>query len=218
LLRSDLVRTLGIFGDRTVIKEAFRRFEDSRSGQTDLSPDLRKAVSEVVGRYCSPAVYDELRKMAQEAPLLEAKEDFYRALEVALDPELARQTLQLTISKEMSTGESTAALAGVALAGEHADLAWRFAKDHLNDLLKLYGASLWSDLLPKIAEGFNTSDYADQLVQLARDRGTASSLSKAKAAADQLRFRAKLKNLLVEVDDWVLKKSDNQIQTAGSEH
>jgi aminopeptidase N len=218
LLRSDLVRTLGIFGDRTVIKEAFRRFEDSRSGQTDLSPDLRKAVSEVVGRYCSPAVYDELRKMAQEAPLLEAKEDFYRALEVALDPELARQTLQLTISKEMSTGESTAALAGVALAGEHADLAWRFAKDHLNDLLKLYGASIWSDLLPKIAEGFNTSDYADQLVQLARDRGTASSLSKAKAAADQLRFRAKLKNLLVEVDDWVFKKSDNQIQTAGSEH
>ncbi len=219
LLRSDLIQTLGIFGDRVVIEETFRRFEDSRKGQTELSPDLRKAVTQVVGRYSSPGIYEELRKLAQEAPLLEAKQDFYRALEVALDPELAKQTLRLTMTREMSTVESTAAFSGIALAGEHADIAWRFTKDHLDDLSALHAGSLWSDLLPKIAEGFNGSEYADEFVQLARTKGSADSLTKAKAAADQLHFRAKLKDhLLPEVDDWVLKTLDGHVQAAVNDH
>jgi aminopeptidase N len=217
LLRSDLVQMLGIFGDRIVIDEAFRRFEDSRKGQADLSPDLRRAVTEVVGRYSSPAVYDELYKFAQEAPLLEAKQDFYHALEVALDPDLAKRTLQLVVT--MSPAESKTAFSAVALAGEHADLAWQFAKDHLDELHTQHTESLWSDLLPRIAEGFNVSGYADELVQLARAQGTADSLSKAKAAADQLHFRAKLKDhILPEVDDWVLKRLDGQVQAATNEH
>src|SRR6201987_4455881 len=76
LLRSDLIRTLGAFGDRGVIDEAFRRFEESRKGKADLSPDLRRAVTEVVGRYSSTAIYDELYQSAQQAPMPEAKQDF----------------------------------------------------------------------------------------------------------------------------------------------
>jgi aminopeptidase N len=219
LLRSDLIQTLGIFGDRIVIDEAFRRFEESRKGQADLSPDLRRAIAQVVGRYSSPEVYEELRQLAQQASLLEAKQDYYRALEVALDPELAKQTLDLTLTKEISTAESTTAFSAIALTGEHADLAWRFTKAHLDNLYAQRGDSLWSDLLPRIAEGFNASEYADEFVQLARSRGSANSLSKAKAAADQLHFRAKLKDhLLPDVDDWVLKKLDGRVQAAVNEH
>jgi aminopeptidase N len=217
LLRSDLIQTLGTFGDRLVIDEAFRRFEDSRKGQTDLAPDLRRAVAEVVGRYSSPPIYDELHKYAEQASLLEAKQDFYHALEVALDPDLAKRTLQLAIT--MSPAESKTAFSAVALAGEHAELAWQFAKDHLDDLHAQHTESLWSDLLPRIAEGFNASGYADELVRLARAQGSADSLSKAKAAADQLRFRAKLKDhLFPEVDDWVLKKLDGRVQAVVNEH
>jgi aminopeptidase N len=217
LLRSDLIRTLGAFGDRVVIDEAFRRFEESRKGQADLSPDLRRAVTEVVGRYSSPAVYDELQKSAQQAPLLEAKQDFYRALEVALDPDLAKRTLQLAIT--MSPDESKAAFSAVAVTGEHAELAWEFTKNHLDDLHAQRNEKLWSDLLPRIAEGFNAPGYADELVQLARAQGSAGSLSKAKAAADQLHFRARLKDhLLPDLDNWVLKKLDRRVEAAVSEH
>jgi aminopeptidase N len=217
LLRSDLIQTLGIFGDRIVIDEAFRRFEDSRKGQADLPADLRGAVTAVVGRYSSPAVYDELYKFAQDAPLLEAKQDFYHALEVALDPDLAKRTLQLVVT--MSPAESKTAFSAVALAGEHAELAWQFAKDHLDELHTQYTESLWPDLLPGIAEGFNVSGRADELVQFARAQGSADSLSKAKAAADRLRFRAKLRDhLLPDVDDWVLKKLDGRVQAAANEH
>jgi aminopeptidase N len=216
LLRSDLIRTLGGFGDRVVIDEAFRRFEEPRTGQADLSPDLRRAVTEVVGRYSSPTIYDELHKAAQQAPLLEAKQDFYHALEVALDPDLADRTLQLAIT--MSAEESKAAFSAVAVEGEHAELVWQYTKKHLDDLHAQYDEKLWSELLPKIAEGFNASSYADELEQLARAQGSAGSLSRAKAAADQLRFRAKLKDhLLPDVDDWVLKKLDGRTQTAVSE-
>jgi aminopeptidase N len=217
LLRSDLIRTLGAFGDRGVIDEAFRRFEESRKGKADLSPDLRRAVTEVVGRYSSTAIYDELYQSAQQAPMPEAKQDFYHALEVALDPDLAKRTLQLAIT--MSPAESKAAFSAVAVAGEHAELVWLFTKNHLDDLHAQYNEKLWSDLLPKIAEGFNSYGYADELVQLARARGSADSLSKAKAAADQLHFRAKLKDhLLADLDDWVLKKLDGRVQAAANEH
>jgi aminopeptidase N len=217
LLRSDLIQTLGAFGDRIAIDEAFRRYEESRKGQTNLAPDLRRAVTEVVGRYSSPAIYDELLESAQKAPLLEAKQDFYRAIEVALDPALAKRTLQLAIT--MSPAESNAAFSAVAVAGEHAELAWEFAKNHLDDLRAQHNEKLWSDLLPKIAEGFNASRYADELVQLARAQGSAESLIKVKAAADQLQFRAKLKDhLLPDVDDWVLKRLDGRVQAAANEH
>jgi len=212
-----LIQTLGAFGDRIAIDEAFRRYEESRKGQTNLAPDLRRAVTEVVGRYSSPAIYDELHESAQQAPLLEAKQDFYHAIEVALDPDLAKRTLQLAIT--MSPAESNAAFSAVAVAGEHAELAWEFAKNHLDDLRAQHNEKLWSDLLPKIAEGFNASGYADELVQLARAQGSAESLIKAKAAADQLQFRAKLKDhLLPDVDDWVLKKLDGRVQAAANEH
>jgi aminopeptidase N len=217
LLRSDLIQTLGAFGDRIAIDEAFRRFEESRKGQANLAPDLRRSVTEVVGRYSSPGIYDELHESAQQAPLWEAKQDFYHAIEVALDPNLAKRTLQLATS--MSPAESDAAFSAVAVAGEHAELAWEFAKKHLDDLRAQHNEKLWSDLLPKIAEGFNSSGYADELVQLARAGGSAESLVKAKAAADQLRFRAKLKDhLLPDVDDWVLKKLDGRVQAAANEH
>jgi aminopeptidase N len=217
LLRTDLIQTLGAFGDRLVIDEAFQRFAESRKGKTDLSPDLRGAVTEVVGRYSSPAIYDELQKSAQQALLLEAKRDYYHALEVALDPDLARRTLQLAIT--MSPAESKAAFSAIAVDGEHAELAWQFTKNHLDDLHAKHDGKLWLDLLPKIAEGFNVSKYADELVQLARAQGSADSLSKAKAAADQLHFRAKLKDhLLPDVDDWVLKDLDGRVQAALSEH
>ena len=217
LLRSDLIQTLGAFGDRVVIDEAFRRYEESRKGQADLSPDLRRAVAEVVGRYSSPTIYDELRQSAQQAPLLEAKQDFYHALEVALDPDLAKRTLQLAVT--MSRAESSAAYSAVAVAGEHAELAWEFAKNHLDDLHAQHNEKLWSDLLPKVAEGFNASSYGDELVQLARAQGSAESLIKARAAANQLQFRAKLKDhLLPNVDDWVLQKLDGRVQAAVNEH
>jgi hypothetical protein len=211
-----LIQALGIFGDRVVIDEAFRRFEESRKGKADLSPDLRRAVTEVVGRYSSPVIYNNLQKSAEQAPLLEAKQDLYHALEVALDPGLAKRTLQLAIT--MSPTESKAAFSTVAVAGEHAELVWDFMKDHLDDLHGQHTGNLWSDLLPKIAEGFNASSYADEWVRLARAQGSGDSLSKAKAAADQLHFRVKLKDhLLPDVDDWVLKKLDGRTQTA-SEH
>jgi aminopeptidase N len=217
LLRSDLIQAAGAFGDRVVIDEAFRRFDESQKGKADLSPDLRRAVTEVVGRYSSPTIYDELLNSAQQAPLLEAKQDFYHALEVALDPDLADRTLQLAVT--MSPAEAKAAFSAIAADGEHAELVWQFTKNHLDDLRAQHDEKLWSDLLPKIAEGFNTASYADELVQLARAQGSADSLSKAKAAANQLNFRTKLKDhILPDVDDWVLKRLDGRVQAAVSEH
>jgi len=217
LLRNDLIQTLGMFGGRPVIDEAFQRFEDFRKGRSDLSPDLRRAIAEVVGRYSSSEIYEALYSLAQQAPLLEAKQDFYHALGTALDPELAKRTLQMAIT--LPPAESRTALSAVALTGEHADLVWQFTKEHWDNLQAQGSESLWSNLLPKIAEGLNGSEYAEELERLAGSWRSANSASRVKRAVDQLRFRAGLKDhLLPDVDDWVLKKLDGHTQAATREH
>jgi aminopeptidase N len=217
LLRNDLIRTLGMFGDRLVIDEAFRHFEDFRKGRTDLSPDLRVAVAEVVGRYSSLEIYQALLSLAQQASLLEARQDFYQALGTALDPELAKRTMQIAIT--MPPAESRTTLSAVALAGEHAELVWQFTKEHWDQLQAQGSDSLWSNLWPKIITGLNSSEYAEELERFASSRCSADSLSRVKGAVDELRFRERLKeHLLPDVSDWVLKRLDGHTQAATSEH
>ena len=58
--RATLIETLGFFGDRDVIDESFKRFENYRGNPSSLAPNLRSAVIAIVGRYSSQNINQEL--------------------------------------------------------------------------------------------------------------------------------------------------------------
>jgi hypothetical protein len=213
LFRNELIETLGVFGDRSVINQAFERFQQLLKDPTSLPPDLRSAVVRVVGRYSSETVYGQLRQLAHDASLLEAKDDFYHAMECALDPTLAQKTLEFAVSDEVSPTESIKAFAGVALEGEHADLAWSFVKDRLDRLEKDLSQSLWAALVPAILEGMSDRQTTDEILALGKSRAPDNGVVRTQMAADLLQARAKLRErLLPDIDDWVKKRAGTRVE------
>jgi aminopeptidase N len=213
LFRNELIEALGIFGDRSVINEAFERFEQLRTDPNSVAPDLRGAVVAVVGRYSSETVYSQLHQLARQATLLEAKDDYYHAMECALDPKLAQKTLELAIGQELSPAESAGAFAKVASEGEHADLAWNFVKDRLALLEKDRSQTLWTVLVPSVVEGLYDRDTANEILNLSKNQATANGLTRTQIAADLLQVRAKLRErLLPDIDDWVKKRAGTRVE------
>ncbi|MFY9988649.1 MAG: ERAP1-like C-terminal domain-containing protein [Chthoniobacterales bacterium] len=213
LFRNELIEALGVFGDRSVINEAFERFEQLHKNPDSIAPDLRGTVVAVVGRYSSEAVYTQLHQLAREATLLEAKDDYYHAMECVLDPKLAEKTLELAIGQELSPAESAGAFAKVASEGEHADLAWNFVKERLDLLEKDRSQTLWTVLVPSIVEGLYDRDTANEILNLSKDRATANGLTRTQMAADLLQVRAKLRErLLPDIDDWVKKRAGTRVE------
>ena len=129
--RATLIETLGFFGDRDVIDESIKRFEQCRENRSSLAPNLRSAVLAIVGRYSSQIVHHELLSMAENTRSAEEKRMYLRALGAALDPELARDTLQYLVSDKVQPRDASLVFEQVAAEGEHPDLAWSFAVDHV---------------------------------------------------------------------------------------
>jgi hypothetical protein len=215
LFRNELIETLSIFGDRSVINQAFERFEQMRKDPNSVTPDLRGAVVAVVGRYSSEKVYAELHELAHDATLLEAKDDYYHAMECALDPKLAEKTLEVAISEELSPAESASAFAKVASEGEHADLAWNFVKGRLDQLEKNQSQTLWTLLVPAIVEGMYDRETAEEILNLSKNRAKDNGLVRTQMAVDLLQARAKLRErLLPDIDDWVKKRAGTRVEAA----
>ena len=101
MLRADLLRSLGAFGDEAIIAEAKRRFQAFLRDPASLTRDLRDAVVHLAGRHADRATYDTLIRLARKSQSDADRIRYYSAAASALDPRLAQETLSLTHSDEL---------------------------------------------------------------------------------------------------------------------
>ena len=205
LLRARLIATIGSVGDPAVIAECQRRFADFVQKPSSLPGDLRGPVLEVVGRHADRETYDQLHALAGAAQTTEDKRRFYGAMQAALDPTLARETLALSLSGEMSITESTRNVAAVA-ASEHTALAWDFAREHMDALLKQMTSFGINGYLPHIMGSFTDAPRADELEEYVRKHSPPDAFAEAAKTADLIRHLADVKKrALPAIDAWVQK-------------
>ena len=203
-LRAQLIAVLGQCGDAAVIAECTRRFEIYLKDPGSLPGGLRDPVLQVVGRYASPETYAKLHTLARTALTTEEKRRAYGAMQVVQDPALLQETLALSLGHEMSTSESSRNLAQIATEGEHPELAWDFAKQHLSELMK--GTTFFgrNSYLPRIAAGLNDAARGDELEQVVRDNLPSGAMAEATRTADLVRHLAAVKKReLPGIDAWV---------------
>jgi aminopeptidase N len=206
--RAILIETLGFFGDRDVIDESIKRFEQCRENRSALAPNLRSAVLAIVGRYSSQIVHRELLSMAENTRSAEEKRMYLRALGAALDPELARETLQYLVSDKVHPRDASQVFEQVAAEGEHPDLAWSFAVDHLKEMRDRFGLPGQSRLLASIATGFTDNQRADEILAFGQANFPPPALRELEISLATIRFRAKLKaKILPAIEDWIKAKS-----------
>ncbi len=213
--RATLIETLGFFGDRAVIDESFKRFENYRENPSSLALNLRSAVIAIVGRYSSRSVFRELLSMAASTQSVEEKRMYLRGLGAALDPETARETLQYLVSGTIGPGDMYWALKYFSAEGEHADIAWSFAVAHMKELQDRFGLLSQSWLLSAIAAGFTDNQRADDLSAFAETNLPPVGLQAVKNSIKEIQFRATLKaKKLPAIDDWIKAKLEGTRDSA----
>ncbi len=160
----------------------------------------------MVGRFATRETYDQLHAVAKAAMTTEEKRRAYGAMQAALDPALARETLQLSLGSEMSVNEATRNVSRVA-ASDHAALAWAFARENMDTLLKQVTFFGRNQYAPTIASAFNDAARADELEAYAKQHLPPDAFADAAKTADLIRHRAAVKKReLPAIDAWVKER------------
>lgn len=203
-LRADVIDALGTFGDEAVIARANQLFQGYAQNPESIPGDLRGPVLFIVGRYANQATYDQLHALARQALTTEEKRRMYRAMQAALDPALARQTLALALGDAMPVSERNYNVRRVALTGEHADLAWEFAQANFDALAKSLTAFERYDYAPDIMSGSSDAARADELEAFMKARFPAEAAVNGARVAEAIRDRAAFRaRELPTLDAWV---------------
>ena len=203
-LRAELIGALGRYGDQAVIKECYARFDAFVRDPATLPGDLREPVLAVVGRYATRPVFDQLHALARAATTTEEKRRFYNAMQSALDPALARETLELSLGDEMSTTEAVGNPSRVALQSEQTALAWNFTRENLPALMAKVTFFGRNTYLPRIATAFTDAPRAEELMDLVRAKLPPGALAEADKGADLIRHNAAVKaRELAHIDTWI---------------
>lgn len=206
LLRVELIGKLGEFGDEEVVKEARERFEKFVADPNTVAPDIRAAVFGVVGRYADAKTWETLHGLGLKTKSIEAKGNFYRAMAAALDPELAKKTLALSLGDELPASRATRLVRDVAVAAEQPELAWEFAQAHQKELDAKLDALGRMRFAPNVMRGFSEESRAAELETYAKKNSPAGLGSDVRKTAEEIRFRADLKRRLIpEIKQWVLE-------------
>jgi aminopeptidase N len=208
LLRTGVISRLGVYGDEGVIEEAKARFAKFLAKPDSLPAELRVPVLRIVGRYADRATYDQLHDLARKAKGTEERRLYYHSMAGALDPELAKSTLALSLTDETVPQETTHFVVEVAEFGEQRDLAWSFTKEHLPDLLGRLEAFRRNAYIPSILGTFSDTAHADELETYVKTNISEDALVKARETAEQIRLKAALKlRELPAIDRWVAARS-----------
>ena len=207
-LRASLIRGLGVLDDSDIVAGCRSRFDQFLKDPGAISPDLRPTILAVVGRYADPATWEKLHQLGLQTTSTEEKQYYYEALESAIDPRLQPPTMAIALTDELSTSRAGFLLPFIAREGEHPELVWQFAKEHMKALLAkqdALGVNSFAAGLFNFFSDPNRCRGADRLCK----NGSAASRGKAVAkAVDEIGFRAELKaRLLPELKAWRQKQA-----------
>ena len=203
-LRSSVLTALGQFDDEAVIAEARERFADFVSAETSLPANLRPAVFSIVGRHADRPTYDRLHELARSAHSTEQKDLLYEAMGLAQDPDLAAQTLALSLTEEVEPHLASSLAIWVAGPGEHAEAAWGFLEAHREALLAKLSFFGRYRYVARLADSFNDQAHASELMQFARSNLPEEAMPEIKKAAERIELRDILRRReLPKVDAWV---------------
>jgi aminopeptidase N len=206
-MRAMLIETLGFFGNRDVIDQAFERFELYRQNAGTLPPNLRACVLLIVGRYSSGSTYDQLRSMIPQALTLEEKDVLLRALSAPLDPGLVRKTLTYLLDDGEPPAAAARAFESLATQGEHPEIAWDFATSHLDEMQRRFGTPLRDRLIAACSSASADEQRANDVIDFFKNNLSPDAAQLGEKAAEIIRFRAKLKaKELPVIDKWIESK------------
>jgi aminopeptidase N len=207
-LRASLIRGLGFLDDSDVVTGCRARFERFLSDRAAISPDLRPDIFAVVGRYADAQTWEKLHKLGLKTTSTEEKQNYYEALANAIDPKLVRRTIPLALTDELPTSRAAYLLPLVARQGEHPDLVWEFAREHMKELVAKQDALGSNGFAAGLFTFFSDPKEAQVLQKFAKTDLPPAATNAVEKAVDEIGFRAEFKpRLIPQLKSWIEKRS-----------
>lgn len=194
-LRGLLGMLLARAGDQEAISQARVRFARYLQDPATLPPEMTEFVIGTAGRYADAATYDALTKRALATTSAEERNRFSRALTSVQDPALAGRTLELSLSPQVP-----AHLAGTLVYGvsrEHTDLAWAFAVQHREELMKNLDALSRDRAVAGMVGSSSNPKHAEMMEEYVRQNFGPDALVEAQRVGNGVRIRAAQKERLL---------------------
>ncbi|HEU0274808.1 MAG TPA: M1 family metallopeptidase [Candidatus Udaeobacter sp.] len=203
-LRASLIEALGNLNDPKIIAGCRERFKLFLANPESLSPDLRRAVFSVVGRYADEQTWNELHQLGLKTTSIEEKQNYYDALASAFDTELVKKTLPIALTDELPTSRAIFLISQVARESGHPDIAWDFARANMKALLAKADALGAYTYAPRLFTFFSDDSRAEVLKKYAKSSLSAASAPEVAKALDEIQFRSEFKKRLgAEVAAWI---------------
>ena len=196
-LRVSLIRGLGLLNDSDIIAGCRSRFDRFLSDPTTVPPDLRPTIFAVVGRYAESGTWEKLHKLGLKTTSTEEKQYYYEALGNAIDPKLITRTIALALTDELPTSRAAALLPFAARQGEHPELVWDYAQEHMKALLAKQDALGVNGFAAGLFNFFSNPKDAETLERYAKANLPPSAVRSVAKAIDEIGFRAEFRQRLV---------------------
>lgn len=205
-LRSALISTLGYMGDKAVVAEARRLFAQLDRNPSALDGPLRQTWLGVIAQNADQASWDKMRKLGQTAENQLVKSTMYRLLGGARNAALARQALDLSLTKEPGATLSAAIIGSVA--GDHPDMAVDFALANREAVEALVDVSSKSEFIPQLGYGSRDPAMVGKLEAYAKAHLAPESRKPVDQAIAAINTRVKADpRIKAGIEEWLDKKT-----------
>jgi len=205
ILREDLIRTLGRFGEQAILNEARRRFDAFVANPNDprsLPAAIRRPTLRTVALWADRGVYDAIHDLAVSATDPLEKGLLFTSLASAKDPELAKRSLDIALGDEPEKTMTPLMIARVAI--DNPDLAWQFAIGHLDQLNSRLDAMQRYSFVPSIAAQSTNPDRLDDLRRFVDEQIPADTRPQVERFYADLAYRLNVKEQrLPQIDQCI---------------
>jgi aminopeptidase N len=214
LVREDLLKAFGRFGDQQVIDEARRRFEQYLQDRTTLSGSILQPILQIVAQHADQTTYDKIDALAKTTQDSFAKKLFYAALATTDDSALATRTLNIALSDEpQSAATGLSMIKQVAV--NNPDLAWHFALTHAAELSKRFSAEQRYQFIPALAVRLTSPSGLGELRNFIDQNIPPDARREGEKAYAQLRFRLEVRTQhLPEITHWLIRYMHSSVGRA----
>ena len=195
-LRASVVAALGELGDPEIKQGCQKRFDEIAQGKSRISPDMRRPILMVAGRYADEATWKKLHQLGSATTNIGEKQDFYEALARTTNPDLIKRTLQIALTDELPTSRAIYLVAHVGRFSEHPELAWDFAKANMLALLAKVDALGAQNYVPSLFVFFSDTARIQELKDY--DKANSGKLNEKEVAKaiDEIEVNAELRKRL----------------------
>lgn len=203
-LRSRLSSMLVQVNDEVVLADGRARYQRFLADPNSVPPSQLGLVLSIAGREADQATYDKFGELARTSIRGEDKFRYFSALALAKDPELAKKTMRLALATYLPPLLTNNVLSTVSRAG-HMDMAWAFAKENKDVVLKGMDAKTLANSFFTIVSASTDAAMADDVIAFTKANLPADSMVEAERVAAAIRTRAEIKARLMPQLDKALK-------------